>query len=83
MSLVVDLTDFHSHRPHGPLTANATEPAWNGYLLTVACPCGVVLERWVTPVDAGIELIRSYEWPGSIEELSGPSASPVQKLVSD
>jgi hypothetical protein len=24
-------------------------PAWNGYLLTVACPCGVVFERWVTP----------------------------------
>jgi len=45
-----DLTDFlHSHRPHGPLTADATEPAWNGYLLTVACPCGVVFGRWVTP----------------------------------
>jgi hypothetical protein len=36
--LLPDLTDFlHSHRPHGPLTADATEPAWNGYLLTVAC----------------------------------------------
>jgi hypothetical protein len=22
--------------PHGSLTADATEPAWNGYLLTVA-----------------------------------------------
>ncbi len=30
-----DLTDLlGSHRPHGPLTADATEPAWNGYLLT-------------------------------------------------
>ena len=42
MTLLVDLEDFVAdHRPHGPLTADATEPAWNGYLLTVACPCGV------------------------------------------
>ena len=40
---LTDLADFvDSQRPHGPLTADATEPAWNGYLLTVACPCGVV-----------------------------------------
>jgi hypothetical protein len=34
---------FHSHCAHGSLTANDTEPACNGYLLTVACSCGVVL----------------------------------------
>jgi hypothetical protein len=39
-------------RPDGALTADATEPAWNGYLLRVACPCGVVFERWVTLEDA-------------------------------
>jgi hypothetical protein len=33
----------------GALTGDATEPAWNSYLLTVACPCGVVFERWITP----------------------------------
>jgi hypothetical protein len=39
VDLLADLQDFiHSHRPHGPLTADATQPAWNGYLLTVACP---------------------------------------------
>jgi hypothetical protein len=60
MSLVADLEDFiHSHRPHGPLTADATEPAWNGYLLTVACPCGVVFERWVTPVEVEAGLLSS------------------------
>jgi hypothetical protein len=33
MSLLADLEEFVSdHRPHGPLTADATEPAWNGYL---------------------------------------------------
>ena len=54
-----DLTGFlHAHRPHGALTADATEAAWNGYLLTVACPCGVTFERWVTPEDAEMDLLR-------------------------
>jgi hypothetical protein len=53
-----DLEEFVAdHRPHGTLTGDATEPAWNGYLLTVACPCGVVFERWVTPEDADADLI--------------------------
>jgi hypothetical protein len=52
MTLLADIEEFVSdHRPHGALTGDATEPAWNGYLLTVACACGVVFERWVTPVD--------------------------------
>ena len=42
--MLADLTEFvDDHRPHGPLTADATEPAWNGYLLTVAWLCGVTL----------------------------------------
>jgi len=37
MSLLFkDLTDFLHSPPHGLLTADATEPARNGYLLTVA-----------------------------------------------
>jgi hypothetical protein len=48
--MLADLSEFvEDHRPHGSLTADATEPAWNGYLLTVACSCGVVFGRWVTP----------------------------------
>ena len=49
MNLLADLQGFASdHRPHGPLTADATEPAWNGYLLlTVACPCGITFGRWM------------------------------------
>jgi len=59
VDLLLDLGGFvHDHHPHGPLTADATEPAWNGYLLTVACPCGVVFERWVTPEDADDGLFR-------------------------
>jgi hypothetical protein len=49
----------NDHRPHGPLTAHATKPALNGYLLTVACPCGVVFKRWVTPVDVELDLLRA------------------------
>ena len=53
MNLLTDLTEFvRSHRPHGSLTADATAPAWNGYLLTIACSCGVIFERWVAPEEA-------------------------------
>jgi hypothetical protein len=58
--LIADLEDFIAdHRPHGPLTANATEPDWNGYLLAVACSCGVVFERWITPEEAELDLLCS------------------------
>jgi hypothetical protein len=58
MLLIADLEKFvHSHHPHGTLTADATEPAWNGYLFTVACSCGVVFQRWVTFLDADSDLI--------------------------
>lgn len=57
VSFPADLEEFVcDQRPDGPLTADATEPAWNGYLLTVACQCGVVFERWVTPEDADADL---------------------------
>jgi hypothetical protein len=41
------------------MNADATSPAWNGYRLTVACPCGVMFERWVTPLDAKLDLLRA------------------------
>ena len=57
MTALDDLAAFlHSY---GPLTVDATEPAWNGYLLTVTCPCGVVFERWVMPVDAEPDMLHS------------------------
>jgi len=40
------------------MTGDATEPAWNGYRLTVACSCGVVFDRWVTPQAADTDLLR-------------------------
>jgi hypothetical protein len=62
MNLLADLEDFvTNHHPHGTMTSDATPPAWNGYLLAVACPCGVVFERWVTPEDADADLLRLDE----------------------
>jgi hypothetical protein len=59
MTLLADLETFvRDHRPHGGMTGDATEPASNGYRLTVACACGVVFERFVTPADADADLIR-------------------------
>ncbi len=58
MTLLADLEAFvHYHRPHGQMTGDATQPAWNGYRLTVACACGVVFERWVTPEEADADLL--------------------------
>src|SRR5262245_26044777 len=48
----------YDHCSHGSLTADATEPAWIGDLLTVACPCGVVFERWGTPDEADADLLH-------------------------
>ena len=54
-----DLHEFVSHhRSHGSLTADATAPAWNGYQLTVVCPCGVVFSRWIPPEEADADLLR-------------------------
>jgi hypothetical protein len=60
MTLLADFEQFASdHRVHGPLTANATEPAGNGYLLTVTCSCGVLFGRWITPEEAELDLLRA------------------------
>jgi hypothetical protein len=36
--------------------ADATQRTEKGYTLTVGCPCGVTFERWITPMDAEIDL---------------------------
>jgi hypothetical protein len=34
VTLLADLEQFvRDHRPHGGMTGDATEPAWNGYRL--------------------------------------------------
>ena len=63
MTLLSDLEEFvKEHRPHGELSADAGEPAVNGYRLMVSCPCGVVFERWITPQDALVDLALMAKW---------------------
>src|SRR5262245_31477165 len=55
-----DLVDFvDRHRPCGTLTGDATEPSARGYMLTVACSCGVTFARWITPYDAMADMVMS------------------------
>jgi hypothetical protein len=56
--LMADLEDFAlAHRPHGRLIADAGALTPNGYRLTVAFPCGVTFERWITPEEAARDLV--------------------------
>src|SRR5262249_46175539 len=58
MTLLAELEEFaREHRPHGGMSGDATEPASNGYRLTVACACGVVFERWITSDDAQVDFV--------------------------
>ena len=62
-SLLSDVEEFVTlHRPHGELHAKAGELRANGYRLEVACPCGVVFERWVLPDDAAIDMALLARW---------------------
>lgn len=47
MTLLEELEEFVGvHRPHGTLTPDVGAPTANGYMVTVACPCGVTFMRW-------------------------------------
>jgi hypothetical protein len=69
MDATDDLDDFlQLHRPHGPLTGDATEPTPLGYMVEVSCSCGVVFMRWVTPQEAAVELLGLQEPSPSPDE---------------
>jgi len=58
--MLSDLTTFvQDHQAHGQLVGDASEPGPRGYRVIVACPCGVTCERWVTPQDAAVDLLRT------------------------
>ena len=60
MRTYCDLEEFaQTHRPHGHLAWWTTPPTPKGYQVRVACPCEVVLERWVLPQDAKDDLLGS------------------------
>jgi hypothetical protein len=57
--MLEDLEAFVAeHRAHGPPVGEASELTPSGYGVTVACPCGVVFERWVTDLDAATDPFR-------------------------
>ena len=43
----------------GEVTKEAGRPTADGYRIYVACPCGAVLDRWVTPEAARHDLVHS------------------------
>jgi hypothetical protein len=52
-TIAADLEAFTvSHRSHGSLIAETGGLTPNGYRLTVACPCGIKFERWITSQEA-------------------------------
>jgi hypothetical protein len=85
---------FAQLRPHGALAnglGGATEPAWNGYLLTVACPCGLGFETWVTPEEAdrptatnvaqkGPTAKTLRAWPSALEPTCRGGSHPRQTI---
>ena len=60
MRTYCDLEEFaQTHCPHGDLTYWTTPPTPKGYQVRVACPFGVIFERWVLPQDAAKNLLHS------------------------
>ena len=60
MTLYTELEQFvQAHRPHGELTWWTTPPTPEGYRVRIACPCGEVIDRWVTLDEAQRDLLRS------------------------
>lgn len=50
---------LETHRDCGEVTKEAGRPRADGYQIHVACPCGAVLDRWVTPEDARHDLVHT------------------------
>jgi hypothetical protein len=50
---------LEAHRECGEVTKEAGRPSPKGYRIHVACPCGAVLDRWVTPAAARHDLVHT------------------------
>jgi hypothetical protein len=48
-----------AHRACGELVADLGEMTETGYSVRLACSCGAVFERWVTPEAADHDVLRS------------------------
>jgi len=60
MSCFPEVEEFvQEHHQDGELTVWTTSPTRKGYRVRIACPCGVLFERWILPQDAGDDLLLS------------------------
>jgi hypothetical protein len=58
VKITADLEDFTGSPPLSrALIADTGALTPNGCRLTVACPCGVTFERWITPRGAADDLV--------------------------
>ena len=66
MSAVSDLEMFLLlHSDHGRLTPVLGQRTHIGHRLEVACACGVMLGRWVTTEDAGLDMALRHAQAGN------------------
>ncbi len=56
-SALMRFVDCHSG--HGWLHGDTSEPTALGCLLSAACECGAVFERWITPEDAVRDVVAT------------------------
>ena len=60
MGIVPEVQRFLAvHEKCGEVTKEAGRPSVDGYRIHVACPCGAVLDRWVTPADCRHDLVHT------------------------
>jgi hypothetical protein len=72
-----ELVEFVAHRRRcGRLTGDAAEPTERGYVLTVACSCGVTFERRIMVMDARLA------WLSRARKAPSPSDPHSQTVVS-
>ena len=65
MNAVADLEMFVLlHSEHGRLTPVWGRPTFGGQRLEVVCACGVMLGRWVTTEDAGLDVVLGHAQAG-------------------
>ena len=60
MGIFPEVEEFvHAHRSCGELTWVANQPSSQGYRLRITCPCGAILDCWVSPEDAEDDLLHT------------------------
>ena len=60
MGVFPEVEEFvQAHCSCGELSWIANQPTPKGYRLRIACPCGTIFDRWVTPEAAENDLLQT------------------------